>query len=113
MVLSGEIKTPPFSREARVKAGYLLRQLQNGELVGMPHSRPMPSIGPRCHELRIRDENRIWRVVCRLDNDAIVVAGVFPKTTRATSKHDIDNCQKRLSQYDQRVEEGKKGNANE
>lgn len=113
MLLGGEIKTPPFSSAARVKAGYLLLQLQDGELLGMPHSRPMPTIGPRCHELRIRDESRIWRVVYRLDTDAIVIAGVFPKTTRATSKHDIDNCKKRLSLFDQRVSEAKKGTADE
>jgi phage-related protein len=103
--LSGEIKTPPFSKEARVEAGFLLRQLQDGELLGLPRSRPMPSIGRRCHELRIPDENRTWRVVYRLDTDAIVIAGVFPKTTRATSKHDIDSCQKRLSLYDQQGKE--------
>ncbi len=96
-----------------MRAGYLLRQLQDGQPLGMPHSRPMPSIGPRCHELRIRDENRIWRVVYRLDTDAIVVASVFPKTTRATSKPDIDKCKKRLSLYDQRVREAKKGTADE
>jgi hypothetical protein len=53
--LYGEIKTPPFSKEARVEAGTLLRRLQEGELLGLPHSRPMRSIGQRCHELRIRD----------------------------------------------------------
>jgi hypothetical protein len=73
--LSGEIKTPPFSKEARVEAGALLRRLQEGELLHMPHSRPMPSVGPRCHEIRVRDENRNWRVVYRLDADAIVIAG--------------------------------------
>ena len=77
--LSGEIKTPPFSKEARVEAGTLLRRLQEGESIGMPHSHPMPTIGPRCHELRVRDENRIWRVVYRLDPDAIVVVAVFPR----------------------------------
>ena len=102
--LSGEIKTPPFSKEARVEAGSLLRRLQDGENLGMPHSRPMPSIGPRCHELRVRDADRNWRVVFRLDHDAIVIAGVFPKTTRATSKHDIDSCKKRLRQYDRDAE---------
>jgi phage-related protein len=66
----------------------------------MPHSRPMPTIGPRCHELRIRDENRIWRVVYRLDPDAIVVVAVFPKTTRATSKRDIAGSKARLKSYD-------------
>ena len=51
--LHGEIKTPPFSLAGRIDAGELLRQLQRGEPVGMPHSRPLPSIGSGCHELRI------------------------------------------------------------
>ena len=106
--LGGEIKTPPFSKAARVEAGFLLRRLQDGESLGMPHSRPMPSIGPRCHELRVRDENRIWRVVYRLDPDAILVAGVFSKTTRATSQHDIEDCQKRLKVYDEAARKARK-----
>jgi phage-related protein len=69
----------------------------------MPHSRPMPSIGPRCHELRVRDRNRIWRVVYRLDPDVIVIAAVFSKTTAKTTKHDIDNCKQRLAVYDEAV----------
>jgi len=106
--LGGETKTPPFSKEARVEAGFPLRQLQDGESLGMPHSRPMPSIGPRCHELRAQDENRTWRVVYRLDPDAILIAGVFSKTTRATSRHDIDNCQKRLKVYDEAARKARK-----
>jgi len=98
--LHGEIKTPPFSKEARVEAGTLLRLLQEGESVVMPHSRPMPSIGPRCHELRVRDENRNWRIVYRLDDDAIVLVDVFPKTTRETPNHIIRNCARRLKRYD-------------
>jgi len=54
--LHGEISTPPFSKAARVEAGYLPRMLQKGETLPMPHSRPMPTIGARCHELRIVDE---------------------------------------------------------
>ena len=63
--LHGEIKTPPMSREARIEAGFLLRRAQEGENLSMPESRPMPSIGQGCHELRITDvEHRIeWRVV--------------------------------------------------
>ena len=91
-----------------MEAGFLLRRLQDGESLEMPHSRPMPSIGPRCHELRVRDENRIWRVVYRLDPDAIVVAGVFSKTTRATAKHDVEDCQKRLKDYDEAVKRARK-----
>ena len=71
--LGGEIKTPPLSAAARIEAGVLLRRLQTGELLAMPHSRPMPAIGPRCHELRINDRDRTWRVMYRVDPDAIVI----------------------------------------
>ena len=98
--LSGEVRTPPFSREARIEAGWLLRRLQDGESIGLPHSRPMPSIGTGCHELRIRDEERNWRIVYRVEADAIVIASVFPKTTERTPKGEIDACQRRLKLRD-------------
>lgn len=98
--LHGEINTPPFSREARIEAGSLLLRVQDGESFGMPRSRPMPSIGPRCHELRIRDENRNWRIVYRIDDDLILVVAVFPKTTRQTPKPVLAACRRRLKQYD-------------
>jgi len=53
--LHGEVKSPPFSQEARLRAGYLLCELQEGELIGLPDSRPMPNVGRRCHELRVED----------------------------------------------------------
>ena len=61
--LHGHVKTPPFSREARLEAGFLLRRLQQGEKLGLPHSRPMPSVGARCHELRINDVDNTWRII--------------------------------------------------
>lgn len=99
--LHGEIKTPPFSKEARVEAGMLLRRLQDGELVGLPHARPMPSIGARCYELRVRDENQNWRIIYRLDKDVLVIAEGFAKTTRQTPQPVIDTCQRRLARYEQ------------
>ena len=100
--LRTEIKTPPFSKEARVEAGFLLRRLQQGEFLSLPESRPMPSIGQRCHELRIRDRvaRRSWRIFYRLDPDAIVIAGVEPKTTRETPGRVIDLVRRRLREYD-------------
>ncbi|MGH9914526.1 MAG: type II toxin-antitoxin system RelE/ParE family toxin, partial [Pyrinomonadaceae bacterium] len=53
--LRGEVKTPPFSLEARLEAGFLLRRLQRGEMLSLPHSRSMPNIAARCYELRIVD----------------------------------------------------------
>jgi len=98
--LHGEIKTPPFSSAARLEAGLLLRRLQKGELLGMPHARPMPAIGPRCHELRINDVSGTWRIVYRIDVDAIVIVEVFRKKTGTTPKSVIDICWKRLREYD-------------
>jgi phage-related protein len=98
--LHGEIKTPPFLTTARLEAGLLLRRLQQGELLSMPHSRPMPSIGNRCHELRIRDAQHNWRILYRVDEDAIVILEVFAKTTPQTPDTVIENSQRRLQRYD-------------
>jgi phage-related protein len=99
-ILHGVIKTPPMSQRARIEAGYLLRLLQRGDPVGMPHSRPMPVIGARCHELRIIDANKIWRIIYRVDRDAVVIADVFEKKTQKTPKRVIDDCKRRLRDYD-------------
>jgi phage-related protein len=98
--LHGEIKTPPFSKAARVETGYLLRELQRGKVLSMPQSRPMPSIGPRCHELRVTDEGVTWRIVYRVDPDAIVIAEVFAKKTPKTPATVLDACRRRLKEYD-------------
>ena len=99
--LEGEVKTPPFSTEARVEAGTLLRRLQRGEKIGLPHCRPMPTIGPRCHELRIQDEDVTWRIICRLDSDAVIIGEVFFKRTRKTPKRIIEVCKQRFKRYDE------------
>ena len=98
--LEGEVKTPPFTRSARLEAGYLLRRLQKGESLAMPHSSPPPGIGSRCHELRIVDEGGTWRIIYRLDVDAVVIAEVFSKKTAQTPKRVIQTCKKRLKEYD-------------
>lgn len=100
MWLHGEIKSPPFGAAARLEAGYLLRRLQRGESIGMPHSRPMSVVGRRCHELRVNDGSSAWRIVCRVDRDAVVIADVFAKKTRTTPKSVIAVCQRRLREYD-------------
>jgi phage-related protein len=99
--LAGEVKTPPFSLEARVEAGFLLRKLQTGQTLSLPHSRPMPLIDKRCHELRIQDKDHTWRIVYRVDNDAIIIAEVFSKKTQATPKNVIKQCHRRLKKYDE------------
>jgi phage-related protein len=100
--LANEIKTPPFYRSVRIEVGFLLQQLLNGELPTLPMSKPMSSIDDRCHELRVNDlnNNKNWRVVYRIDDDAVIILEVFAKTTKKTPDLIIDRCQKRLRSYD-------------
>jgi phage-related protein len=98
--LHGEVQTPPFGQAARIEAGYLLRRLQRGDKLSLPQSRPMPTIGRRCHELRITDEKAIWRIVYRLDRDAVIIADVFAKKTQKTPAMAIAACKERLKRYD-------------
>lgn len=97
--LHGEVRSPPLSSTARMEAGVMLRRLQNGESLALPRSRPMPSIGERCHELRIVDVGATWRVVYRVDPDAVVILEVFSKKTRSAPHSVIDACRRRLRRY--------------
>jgi phage-related protein len=103
--LRGEIKTPPFSREARLEAGFLLRRLQDGELLGMPASRPIPEIGANCHELRVIDRDATWRIVYHVAEDAIVVLEVFSKKTRTLPARVATAAKRRLKEYLRMVQE--------
>ena len=84
-----------------MEAGVLLRRLQRGERLALPHSRPMPDVGARCHELRITDQNRAWRIMYRIDSDAIVIAAVFEKRTAKTPATVLAVCKQRLRAYDE------------
>jgi phage-related protein len=103
--LHGQITKPPFSKAAAVEAGYWLWLLQLGASPGMPHARRMPSIGPRCLELRINDEDATHRIICRVDTDAVLVGEVFTKKTRKTPDQVIENCKARFAEYDRVAEE--------
>jgi len=101
--LHGEVKTPPLSAAARIEAGTLLRRLQRGERLSMPAARPMPIIGRRCHELRIVDADQTWRIIYRVDADAVIIADVFSKKTATTPTPVIEVSRTRLRHYDDAV----------
>jgi phage-related protein len=98
--LADRIKKPPFTKNGSREAGSLLRQLQLGALLSPPQSKPMPSIGKNVHELKIRDQEHYWRVIYRIDDDAIVIAHIFAKKTQKTPSNVITTCIKRLKKYD-------------
>jgi phage-related protein len=60
----------------------------------------MPSIGARCHELRVTDTNATWRLIYRIDDDAIVLLEDFSKKAQKTPQYVIKACQKRIRDYD-------------
>jgi phage-related protein len=97
--LHGEIRSPPFSTDARIEAGELLRRLQRRETLALPHSRPMPIVGPGCHELRIVDAEVSWRIVYHLRSDAVVILAIFAKKTRRTPAQQIEASRDRLRRY--------------
>jgi len=83
-----------------------MRRLQQGETLSLPQSRPMSGIGPQCHELRINDPDRTWRIVYHLEPDAVVILDVFSKKTATTPQATLQTCRKRLAAY-QRAADGK------
>ena len=60
----------------------------------------MPTVGRRCHELRIVDKAASWRIMYWVDVDAIVILEVFSKKTGTTPKSVIATCKERLKRYD-------------
>ena len=104
--LKGQVITPPFSERARVLAGHLLRQLQRGEMLTMPDSRPMPVVEPECHELRVRDVDHFWRLMYYVSVEEIVVLEVWSKKTQRTPDDLIKDCRRRLRAYLAERQEG-------
>jgi phage-related protein len=101
--LHGEIKTPPFTVDGRQEAGMLLRCLQQGEQLGMPQAERLPDVGKRCGALRVRDAEHNWRIMYRVDADAILILEVYPKKTQKIPDEVIQRCQERLKRYDEAV----------
>jgi phage-related protein len=106
--LHGEVKTPPFSAEGRQETGMLLRLLQQGEHLGMPHAEPLPDVGSRCGALRIRDAGHNWRIMYRIDSDAILILEVYAKKTQKIPDEVIERCRERIRRYDEAVNASKK-----
>ena len=101
--LHGEVKTPPFTAGGRQEAGKLLRLLQQGEQPGLPQAEPLPIVGNRCGALRVRDAALNWRIMYRIDADAVLILEVYAKKTRKIPDEVIARCRDRLKRYDEAV----------
>jgi phage-related protein len=65
----------------------------------MPHARALPSVGPRCHELRIADQGNAWRIFYHLAPDAVVILGVLNKKTTKIPLSTLRSCERHLKTY--------------
>jgi phage-related protein len=97
-----------FPDDARRKAGFQLRRVQQGK--APTDSKPMPTVGKAVQEIRIRtdDAYRIF-YVARFD-EAVYVLHAFQKKTQKTSKQDLLIGQQRfreMIEYRKSLEENK------
>lgn len=88
-----------FPSEVRQKLGKAIFDLQRGESLSMPLSRPMPSIGGGVAELRIRDRAGVFRAFYYTRSTrGILLLHAFVKKTQATPKQELDLGKKRLGE---------------
>ena len=66
----------------------------------MPQAEPLTGVGPRCGALRVRGVEHNWRIMYRVDTDAILVLEVYSKKSRKIPDEVIERCKQRLKQYD-------------
>ena len=92
-----EIENADFSVRKQILE--LLAQLSEGSTLGMPVSRPMPSVYKGAHELRVKDQSGQYRVFYYLNNsESILVFHFFKKKTEKTPLKEINTAQTRLSE---------------
>ena len=63
----------------------------------------MRDLGRGVYELRIPDAGDRWRLIFRIDDDAIVVVEVFKKKTGKTPNRNKNAAQQRLRLYDDAI----------
>ena len=88
-----------FPEELRREFGKVIFDLQKGEKLSLPLSRPMSSIAAGVEELRVRDPSGAYRVFyyTRLA-DFVLIFHAFAKKTQKTPPHEIALAQKRLKE---------------
>lgn len=88
-----------FPDEVRRELGKAIFDLQRGEKLAMPLSRPMSSVASGVEELRIRDRHGIYRALyyTRSPREVLVIHA-FVKKTSTTAQDDIAIARKRLKE---------------
>lgn len=88
-----------FPESVKKEIGDLLRSLQKGEMLMMPYSKPMPSVGYGVYELRVKVADGAYRAFYYLKHtDAIFVIHCFKKTSQKTPLKEIRQGIKNLKE---------------
>ena len=88
-----------FSKPVKKNVGELLLKLQLGISLGMPNSRPMPSVHQGAYELRLKDAAGIYRVFYYLKSEqGILVFHAFTKKSQKTPLSEIELGRKQLKE---------------
>ena len=88
-----------FPKVVREDLADALARLEEGHMLSMPLSRPMPSIGKGVHELRFRDRSGIYRVIYVIIKSGVIyLLHAFKKTTMETPLHNMEVAKKRLKE---------------
>lgn len=91
------IQTIP--EDVRRELGKAIFDLQKGNTLGMPLSRPMSSIALGAHELRVKDSTGAYRVFYFLKSvQGIFIFHAFTKKTQKTPEHELALGKKRLKE---------------
>jgi phage-related protein len=95
-----------FSKSAKMELGKYIFQLQHGQTLTMPASRPMPSIALGASELRVKDSAGIYRVFYYLKvKGKILIFHAFTKKTEKTPGNEISVAKERLKRLLEEVRE--------
>ena len=88
-----------FPEDVRREFGKAIFDLQKGNKLSMPLSRPMPSVARGVEELRIKDRSGAYRVFyyTRLA-DSVLIFHAFHKKTQKTPPQEVALAQKRLKE---------------
>lgn len=102
-VYCGDVEKKLTALRDKTDLAPILLRLMEGETLEFPMSRSLPSVGHRCHELRLTINKVEWRLIYRTDNDAIIFATVFKKKQNKIPKRFIELSKKRLREYDRLI----------
>ena len=88
-----------FPEDVRREFGKVIFDLQKGEKLSMPLSRPMSSVATGVEELRVKDRSGAYRVFyyARLAY-SVLIFHAFAKKTQKTPPHEIALALKRLKE---------------